>query len=160
MNTNQIILFPAHFNSLERKVLELHKFNPNFKIPFISKMNTFKMNQQNLFLAFKDLKELNVLCQFFIHRTLFEGELDFYIKTYKEMLFEDSISSKELSNWVLYNTLLTLKKLLDTSSYEEVFKLSQNQKNALYFLEELINNTAHYLLSFKEIESSKIHYIY
>jgi hypothetical protein len=145
-----------HFNSIESKLFDLIKNDQDFYFPYSlrdkfpvlydNKHNLDELILIELGAVIDTLRNLNVVTVTLKYAAHYEGKLDAEIKEQKAILFEDKKNYTNLTKRGLYNALRCLSYQIETEHLDELGGMEEDERKAMFFLNEMVNALAHHIL--------------
>ena len=152
---SSFICSPIHFNSAERKIFNMIRYEDRFTTPYELKEILPKCYEHKhysdesiedeLKTIFNTLRELQVVCvslQYKHHYDNVDNEISQNIKVLKG----DTKTVKHLTPHGLYNALRCINYQIETEHIEELRPLTPEENNAMQFLYDMSNALAHFLV--------------
>lgn len=139
---------PRHFNSVERAIKFGVVGSNNFWTYGIKRK--FRELDSGCDIAYSkveelidELRKLNVLCVSLQYKHHYEGVLDREIEEQTEILMSNKSESEILDKFGLYKALQSINYQIETYHLKDLRELTQGEKDALWLVEELVNDLAH-----------------
>jgi hypothetical protein len=155
---SSFICSAKHFNSVQQKLYSVIAHRNDFYLPYslrdkfpalhMPNKHTWEAIEEELNNIMDNLRKINAICVTLQYAHHYPGAVDTEIMQETKQLMESKKdNSQAITDLGLYNALRCISYQIEIHHLEELEGMTDDYRNAMEFLEKIIDSMAHYLVS-------------